>query len=437
MKLKILRNIFLFLSIVILSFGLGYERGKRNWGQTPFPNIRSAETDNSADYSKIDFSIFWDVWNRLARSYIFKKDLIPQKMVYGAISGMVSSLGDPYTVFLPPEQNKEAKDDLGGQFEGIGAQLGVKDKKVVVITPLKSSPAERAGIRPGDWIIKVNGVETLDWTLPQVVSEIRGPEGTSVDLTVLHPQASKSTDIKVTRETIQVASVEWETKKAKCSYDGSSDRQNKEAGTCTVQFIDNDCTDCQKVIYLRLGKFGDNTNTDWNKAISEIEKVLNQSDDSSIKGLVLDLRYNPGGYLSGSVYIVSEFLENGTVFIQENAAGTKQKFEVSRKGKLLTIPLVVLINKGSASSAEIVAGALQDRSRAKIVGETSFGKGSIQEVQELPQGAGVHITVAKWLLPSEKWINGNGIKPDVEVTNEVNGTDRDFQLEKAVEILLK
>lgn len=402
MSLKIIRNLFFGFALLLLTFGVGFKLGRQKAGGEVSPIVDNIQGKEATASSSVDFSLFWDVWERVNRYYIDRKALNAQKMVYGAISGMVASLGDPYTVFLPPDQNKETKDDLGGRFEGIGAQLGVKEKKIVIVSPLKGSPAEKEGLRAGDVILKVDGEETASWTLPQAVSKIRGKKGTKVNLTIVHKNASSSADIAVTRDTIKVASVEWEVK--------------------------ND-----KVIYLKLGRFGDTTTDEWTKAVDEISTLLTRKGE--IKGLVLDLRNNPGGYLSGSVFIASEFLDGGVVVIQESATKAKQTYEVNRKGRLLSIPMIVLINKGSASASEIVAGALKDRGRGRLVGETSFGKGSIQEAQELSHEAGIHITVAKWLLPSGKWINGSGIEPDIKIENDENNPDSDLQLEKAIESL--
>lgn len=412
MNLKTIRNIFLVLALLVLSFGTGYRAGITGVGQKWIQNTKVIG-NIPVKPNAVDFSLFWDVWDRVNRYYIDKKAIDYQKMVYGAISGMVSSLGDPYTVFLPPDQNKEAKDDLSGKFEGIGAQLGVKDKKIVVIAPLKGTPAEKAGLKPSDWVVKVDDKESTGWTLPEAVAKIRGPKGSSVKLTIVHKEDSKTVEISVVRDTIKVVSVEWEEKNIK-----------------------KECNDCDKVIYLKLSRFGDQTTDEWNKAVGEINSKL-QTANSKIKGLVFDLRNNPGGYLSGSVFIASEFLKDGNVVIQESVAGGKQTYNVERKGKLTDIPMVVLINKGSASASEIVAGALGVRGRAKLVGETTFGKGSIQEAQELASGAGIHITTAKWLLPNGKWINGSGIDPDVKAENDTAAPDEDLQLEKAIETLVK
>ncbi|MBI4990470.1 S41 family peptidase [Candidatus Gottesmanbacteria bacterium] len=429
MSLKTLRNVILGLSLFVIGFGLGINASSFGLRSLPIPS----EIVNKIPTipKQIDFNLFWDVWERLSRYYIDKKALDPQKMVYGAISGMVNSLDDPYTVFLSPDQNKEAKDDLGGKLEGIGVQLGIKDKKIIVIAPLKDTPAEKAGIRSGDWIIKVDGIETNNWTLPEAVSKIRGPKGSKVNLTVVHKDASQSAEIMVVREEIKVASVEWEVKKWK--MENGKWKMEKE-----------ECSDCEKVIYLKLSRFGDQTTDEWNKAVDEINATMKpfgssqgrQLNNGTMKGLIFDLRNNPGGYLTGSVFIASEFLKDGVVVIQETAQGGRQTLSVNRKGRLTDIPLVVLMNKGSASAAEIVAGALSERGRAKTVGETSFGKGSVQEAQELSAGAGIHITTSKWLLPSGKWINGTGVEPDIKVVNDETKGD-DLQLEKAIEVLTR
>lgn len=426
MSLKTLRNIILGLSIFIIGFGIGINAP--NFGVfKSLPKTFEIVNKISPKPASVDFSLFWDVWERLNRFYIDKKTLDAQKMVYGAISGMVDALGDPYTVFLAPEQNKEAKDDLSGKLEGIGVQLGIKDKKILVIAPLKDTPAEKAGLRAGDWIIKVDGKETVNWTLPEAVSKIRGPKGSKVVLTISHKDATQSTDITVVRDSIKVASVEWEYKNFKITND-------------KLQILKEDCPDCQKIVYLKLSRFGDQTTDEWNKAVDEISsefRVAQGAPGSELKGLIFDLRNNPGGYLSGSVFIASEFLSDGTVVIQESANNQRQNFDINRKGKLLTIPMVVIINKGTASAGEIVAGAIHEKGRGKLVGEATFGKGSIQEAQDLPNGAGIHITTSKWLLPSGKWINGTGVEPDTKVENDPNKPDVDLQLEKAVEMLVK
>jgi carboxyl-terminal processing protease len=331
-------------------------------------------------------------------------------------------LGDPYTVFLTPQQNKETKEELGGSFEGIGAQLGLKDKKIVVIAPLPETPAEKAGIKPGDWILSIDNKSTDNLTLPEAVSKIRGKRGTAVTLQVLHDKAVKPVEYKIVRDTIQVKSVTLEIKNNQPV--NNSQAENKKSPL----EIKNG-----SIAYVKLSRFGDDTDNEWDRVVTEI---IDQG--SKIKGLILDLRNNPGGYLNGAVYIASEFLKTGsTVVVQENADGSRQKYLVEREGKLLNMPLVVLINEGSASASEIVSGALLDYKRATLVGMKSFGKGSVQEAQDLSEGAGLHITTAKWLLPAGKWINGTGITPDIKVELDEKNPTKDLQLDKAIEVLSK
>lgn len=420
-SLKIIRNFLIFLSIILISFGMGFRLGEKNKSEKMVFNDK--EKSSTLVSRNIDLGLFWDVWNRLNRYYIEKDALDSQKMIYGAIKGMVESVGDPYTVFLPPSQNKDAKDDLGGKFEGIGVQLGIKDKKIVVVAPLKGTPADKAGLKSGDIILKVDNEDAMNWTLPQAVSKIRGPKGTIVTLNIFKIESSSSAEIKVARDTIKVASVEWEILNLNCKINN---------GKCEI--IKERCDKCQKIAYLKLSRFGDQTNEEWNKAVTEIVSEIKKS-NGKISSLIFDLRNNPGGYLTGSVFITSEFLKEGTVVVQDSVTSGKTAYTVNRKGNLPDIPLVVLINKGTASASEIVAGALKEKGRAKLVGETTFGKGSVQEAQDLPGGSGIHITTAKWLLPSGKWINSVGVEPDIKVENNDTKPDEDLQLLKAVEVI--
>src|SRR3989344_3779269 len=298
--MKKLRNLLLLITVLIVTFNFGIILGKK---ENVFTSVKSNEikaTEKSKEKG-LDFTLFWDVWDRLFYYYLDKKALEPQKMIYGAISGMVASLGDPYTVFLTPDQNKEAKDDLGGKFEGIGAQLGVKDKKIVIVAPLKNSPAEEAGLLAGDWIIKVDGKDTLNWTLPETVTKIRGPRGSKVVLAILHKDAEKSQNIEIERREINVPSVEWKEIFVNCQT--GNDRDKK----CSRE--ENLCPSCQTVFYLKLNRFGDSTNNERTKAVTDIAGKIASSAKKKNLGLILDLRNNPGGYLSGSVFIASEFLD--------------------------------------------------------------------------------------------------------------------------------
>lgn len=398
LNLRQIRLITIITALVILAGGIGFWLSSHdillNW-QIGKPKVR-IERSLPPQKQELDFSLFWEVWDRLEESFIDKSALKPGEMLYGAIKGMVSALGDPYTVFLPPKENKQAKEDLEGSFEGVGIQLGFKNGNLAVIAPLSGMPAERAGVKAGDLILKIEDQETTGMTLPEAVRLIRGPKETTIKLTLLHEGENQPYEALITRETIIIPSVE-------------------------VEFEDG-------AAHLKLMRFGERTTEEWHEAISSI--IDHQP---SVIGVVLDLRNNPGGYLAGSVFIASEFLDAGVVVIQEHADGRRETFSVDRQGELITVPLVVLVNKGSASASEIVAGALQEHGRAKIVGEPTFGKGTIQEAQDLTGGSGLHVTTARWLLPSGKLIDKTGLIPDNQIKDNPE-TEEDEQLQKAISL---
>lgn len=414
---------FQLVLLLIITFFVGYYFGvtkiRVDW-QNYNPQIQVASKEPPAEISSVDFSQFWTVWQKLLQNYYDKTKLDPQKMLNGAIEGMVSSLGDPFTVYLPPNLNENFKKGLAGQFSGIGAELGTKDKEIIVISPLDGSPAQKAGIRAGDTILKVNAESTAGWSLSQAVEKIRGPKDTFVTLTVLRKGEKSETEIKIKRDTITVKSVSGYVKKI---------NQIEEIKNADLKKRE------ETIAYIRLSQFGDNTNKDWialiEKLNSEIEKQNN------FKGIIFDLRNNPGGYLTDAVFIASEFLQNGQTVVVEDTGNDKRSFDASREGKFQSLPVIVLINKGSASASEIVAGALKDHKRAKLLGETSFGKGTIQQAEDLGGGAGLHVTIAKWLTPNGTWVNGVGLTPDISVALDLKDTSVDTQLEKAVEELLK
>ncbi|MCX6794232.1 MAG: S41 family peptidase [Candidatus Gottesmanbacteria bacterium] len=416
-----IRFFVIIVALCILTGGIGYRLGERKTSVSFTPDKRIVVNQNAPASVNVNFSLFWDVWQRVTRSYIDRATIDPQKMVWGAISGMVNALGDPYTTFLPPQDNKDFKENLGGAFEGIGAQLGMKDNRVMVIAPLKGMPAEAAGILAGDYIMKVNGQDTTGWSVNETVNKIRGPKGTTVKLSILHPNDGKPVDISIVRNTINVPSVVWWIKPVA--------QITEISGVAATKTLPQNGT----MAYIQLSQFGDNTNADWEKAVSDVLAA-----GSTVKGLVLDLRNNPGGYLDGAVYIASEFVKNGTMIVsQVNSDGTKQDYPVDRRGRLITIPMVVLINKGSASAAEIVSGALRDYKRATLVGETSFGKGSVQTPEDLPDGSSIHITTGRWLLPNGDSISKKGITPDIVVATDTFNASADAQLEKAVDLLVR
>lgn len=416
--------------IIIITFLAGYYFGISkvafDWSNFQ-PNIQVSSKEPPASMQFADTTRMWDVLSKIETLYYDKTAIDANKLLDGAISGMVASLGDPYTLYLPPVQNTDFKQSLAGQFQGIGAELGLKGKDIVVVAPLDGSPASKAGIKAGDVIIKVDGQFINGLDLNQVVSKIRGPKGTAVTLSVVHKGATTPTDIKIVRDTITVKSLTTWTKAVK-DIDGI----NHDAGGLKQAADD-------KIIYIRLSQFGDNTNAEWQKLALSSSAALQK--DKSIKGIVFDLRNNPGGYLNDAEFIASEFIKSGTAVMQEDSDGKRIEYPVTGKGLLTDVPVIVLINKGSASASEIVSGALHDHGRATLIGENSFGKGTIQQAEDLGNGAGLHVTIAKWLTPNGTWVgngkDGKGLTPDIAVQLDPKDPSHDTQLERAVEELVK
>ncbi|MDP2736203.1 MAG: S41 family peptidase [bacterium] len=349
----------------------------------------------------VDFNLFWDVWDELKDKYVDKNKLDDKTMFYGAIRGMVESIGDPYTVFMEPKVAKEFSDDLAGTFEGIGAEIGKKDNIITIVAPLADMPAEKAGLQSGDKIYGINGESTVGLAIDEAVSKIRGPKGTEVTLTIFREGFEKTEDFKIIRQTILVKSI-----RTKMSDD--------------------------KIFTITITNFNDDTNELFKKAAAEaVEK--------NPKGIILDLRNNPGGYLETAIDVASEWIDQGVVVTEQFSQEKKNEYLHRGRARLKDFPTVVLVNQGSASASEIVSGALKDNGKATIVGMKTFGKGSVQTLQELKDGSSVKITVAKWLTPDGYNINHEGIAPDIEVdlTLEDYNKNIDPQMDKAVEILNK
>jgi len=353
----------------------------------------------SAISSDIDFNLYWKVWNTLKDNYVDKDQLNDQTLFYGALKGLVAAAGDPYTFFMDPKENKQYTDDLAGTFEGIGAELGLKNEIITIISPLADMPAAKAGIKAGDQIFAINGTSTLNMTINEAVRQIRGPKDTTVTLTIFRQGEKDTKDYTITRDVIFVKSVKTEMRS-----DG--------------------------LYLISVSAFNDDTWGLFQKAVDEIA-IKNP------KGIILDLRNNPGGYLDTAVDMSSEWVESGPVVIEKFSETKQNKYLTNGSAQLKDIPTVVLINGGSASASEIVAGALQDTKKATVVGEKSFGKGSIQSLIDLEDGSSIKVTIAKWLTPKGVSINDQGITPDQEValTAEDFKTEKDPQLQKAIDIL--
>jgi carboxyl-terminal processing protease len=391
--------VFISSAIVLyLTFAGGFYLAKKGIN----PRIIPGGLINS-DVNKpqnVDFSLFWDVWNRAHNEFVGNLD--DQKMVYGAINGSLASLGDPYTVFLDPDANKNFQDEISGQFEGIGAELSQKNNLLVIMSPLDGSPAAKAGLVAGDVIDSIDGKKAADLTVDQAVTLIRGAKGTTVTLTIIRD--GKPKDYKIIRDTINVKSV-------------------------TSKFED---LNGKKVGILTISQFGDDTTELATNFASDA--VKNKTDR-----IVIDLRNNPGGYLDSAIDIASLFIKDGVVVQEKDKAGNIKQYQTTQTATLSGIPVIVLINGGSASAAEILSGAISDRGVGKLLGEQSFGKGSVQVVDELSGGAALKVTVAKWLTPKGTAIDKVGIKPDIEVkmTDDDVNNNRDPQLDAALKEITK
>lgn len=399
------RKFVLILVIVMVSFGGGYYLGLAGF-KAQFKSFKEVNFVREVPPDKnVDMTLFWNVWDTLGSKYFDQSKLNPQQMIYGAISGMVAAVGDPYTIFLPPAQNKVTNEDLSGSFEGVGIEIGYKGARLAVVSPLPGSPAEHAGVKPRDFIVRIKDdaknidESTAGISLPDAVEAIRGPAGTKVTLTLIRDGQDNPIVVDITRAKLTVPSVTL-------TYVGSGN----------------------SIADIKVNKFAADTDEGWNGIISKIKENLN------VKGVIVDLRNNPGGYMQGAIDLASEFIPIGKVVVVEDRSGVHTDYKVTKVGRLIGMPIVVLINGGSASASEIFAGALRDDLGVKLVGEKSFGKGTIQEPIDIAGGSGLHVTVAKWLTPDGTWVHEKGLDPDVKIGNQENASG-DAELDAAVKLL--
>jgi len=403
-KYRNLRSILL-LFILVLCFLFGYETGKQQESKNVSysNNTNSNSTDNSdLFFADHDDDLFWDIWNALDEDYYNHNVLDTEKMNYGAIKGMVAALEDPYTLFMDPEETESFQNNLNGELEGIGAELTMEDGILTVITPLKNSPAEREGIKAGDIVYMIDDEFATDMTFFEAILKIRGETGTKVKLTILREGAEEPIEIEIVREKVELNSIEYE------------------------YFEDSD------IAYVDVLQFSDNTTNEFSNAVSEI--LL-----KDVEGLILDLRYNGGGYLAISVDMISEFLpeEYEAVTIRRKNEEENEIIYTLGNPRLPDVPVVVLVNEGTASASEIVAGAIQDHKRGIVIGTQTYGKGSVQEVKNFEDGSSLRLTVAKWFTPNDVNIDEVGITPNIEIefTPEDIEAERDVQLEEAINYL--
>ena len=397
---KIILAVLIFLAVAGASTGgyyLGYQTGLDETRNITIEGLTGAETPEGIG---ADFGIFWEAWDTLKKAYIRGGELDDQKLIYGAIRGLTEALDDPNTVFLSPEDSEKFSEDIQGSFGGIGAEIDVRDGQLIVVAPLKNTPAERAGLKSGDQILEIDGRPTEELTVDEAVKLIRGELGTTVTLTIGREEWNEPNEISIVRENIQIPTVEWEMKEG-------------------------------NIIYLKLYSFTANAPQAFYQAVL-------QGLQARGKGMVLDLRNNPGGYLDVSVNLAGWFLDRGDVVVIERfSSGEEKVFRARGNEALANFPVVVLVNEGSASASEILAGSLRINRDTELVGEKSFGKGTVQELEELSDGSTLKVTIANWLLADGTLIEGNGLEPDypIPLTGEDTQSGRDPQLERAIELV--
>ncbi len=405
-KIKIVKNLTIkiilsgLIALMVIgagSFYAGFKVGTEQPKSIEIKGIANLEPDQQVT---ADFKIFWQAWQLLKDQHVKGAQIKDQDFIYGAISGLAGSFKDPNTVFFPPAESKKFEEDVVGNFGGIGAEIGVKNQQLVVIAPLENSPAEKAGLKAGDAILEIDGKNTAGIDVNDAVTKIRGLIGTSITLTILRSGDAAAKKITITRATIEIPTL-----KTKVTPDN--------------------------IMEVQLFSFNQNAPFLFYKAT--LAALLGNA-----SGMVLDLRNDPGGFLEVAVNIAGWFLEKGDIVAREKfRSGQETLFRADGNGALKNLPIVVLMNRGSASASEILAGALRDDRGIKLVGERSFGKGTVQELFSLQDNSRLKITIANWLLPKGQTIEENGLTPDVNIafTEADAKAGKDPQLEKALEIL--
>ena len=390
-------SVYLTAILLFLALGTGIFLGQSFVLKKDVTNAQSVQTiflDRLSNHSSINFDQFWTVWDIIKDRYVKKDKLEDKEMFYGAVQGLVASLGDPYSIYLPPKAAEEFNHDLSGELNGIGAEIGIRNSELVVIAPLPDTPAAKAGLLPGDKILSINGESSTGLDINTAVNKIRGPAKTFVALTI--SRNGQIRDLAIVRAKINVPSVTYVLKPG-------------------------------NIAYVRVLQFNESTMKDFSRYIEKIKQ-------QKVKGVVLDLRNNPGGYLETAVDFASEWIPVGAIVSEKDVQGETNIHTTRGEHRLEGIKTIVLVNKGSASASEIVAGALQDHGKATIMGEKTFGKGSVQDYREFVDGSALKLTVAEWCTPGEKNINENGITPDVVFKQDYDKEKpgQDTMLQKAL-----
>ena len=350
-----------FIAIIALSFGIGYNLGRAPVG------------------GEGGLGVVEEAWNIIFRDYVERDRLEPQELSKGAIEGMIEVLDDPYTSYLDVETYEIGMSGLEGEIEGIGAQVGIREERLTIISPIPDSPAAQAGLRADDIVLEIEGESTVDMSMIEAVLKIRGPKGTTVALLIQHRDETEPVLIDIVRATIELPSV-------------------------MVEMMGD-------IAHLRITHFSRRT-------AEEIQAILVEIENANAKGIILDMRGNPGGILETVIEVASYFLKDGVVVKVVSNNGEEQSLEVEPGGMVSELPVVVLVNGYSASGSEVLAGALQDHGRATVAGSQTFGKGSVNVSRKLQDGSGIYITIARWLTPNGRLIEGKGIKPDIELELE-------------------
>lgn len=398
-KIKIVYGL-VSLVLIALVFGTGIYMGYTH--RPEVEKVLSVVHKEPQIETTADFDSFWKVWNLINEKSLYSKKVSDQDRVWGAVKGLASSLGDPYTTFFPPEENKLFNAEIHGSFGGIGAEVGIKDKVLTVVAPLKDTPAWKAGLKTGDKILKINKTDTTDMTVDSAINMIRGPKGTAITFTILRPTERETREIKIIRDTIEIPTI---------------DTEEKPGG----------------IFVIHLYSFSENSADLFKGALQKFV-------DSGQHKLILDLRGNPGGYLDAAVDIGSWFIDQGDTIVSEDyGPGRKPEVFHSHGPRIFNdkLQFVVLVDGGSASASEILGGALQEHHIATLLGEQTFGKGSVQELINVTDTTALKVTVARWLTPNGVSISEHGLTPDIKVPFTVKDLDakRDPQMDKAVELL--
>ncbi|MFH1694378.1 MAG: S41 family peptidase [Patescibacteria group bacterium] len=392
------------VSIGLVAYGfyyLGFNEGLKQTKNIVIDNISNIEEPEETDLDT-DFSIFWEAWDRLKAEHPDISSIKDIDLIYGAIKGLTNSIGDPNTTFFTPEDSKKFSEDISGQFSGIGTEIGIREGNLLIVAPLKGSPAEKAGILPEDKILKINGETTAGLSVDEAAKKIRGEVGTTVILTIGRKDVLEEFDVSIIRENIEIP-------------------------TLDVNMVGEEAN----IMHIQIYNFNRNLPTIFRKEM--LKNAL-----TTPKGIILDFRNNPGGLLDVAVDLAGWFIEDGKLVVSERfTSGSVQEFRAKGVDVLKDIPIVILVNEGSASASEIVAGAIRIQRGAELIGQTTFGKGTVQELQDLSDGSTLKVTIAHWLLPDGTLIEGNGLVPNfvVKITEEDFLGGKDPQFDKALEII--